>query len=237
MYKVVLADNETWVAIRLRKLIEKSKLPFQIVAEAGNGIQALEEVIDKKPDILITAIRMPGMDGLELLEMVRRAGLDVKVIFFSGYAEFEYARRAIRMGAFDYLLKPVELNVLAETLGRARREIESKQEANDERTSTISRIVREIQEKYTGNLTLTGLAEKYNISASHLSGQLKEELGMPFSEYIADRRVRLAKELLADERLSINEIAERVGYNDYFYFIKVFKKVTGISPSKYRKVL
>ena len=236
MYKVILADDETWVAIGLRKLIEKSRLPFQVVAEAANGIQALEEVIDKKPDILITDIRMPGMDGLELLRMIRRAGMDVKVIFVSGYAEFEYARKAIRMGAFDYLLKPVEPDALTEALGRARREIEAGQQENEEVTSTITCIVREIQEKYTGNLTLTGLAQKYNISASHLSSQLKEELGMSFSEYIADRRVQLARELLADERLSINEIAERVGYKDYFYFIKVFKKVTGISPSKYRKL-
>ena len=66
---------------------------------------------------------------------------------------------------------------------------------------------------------------------------IKDELQMNFSDYIARLRIQRAKELLEDETMSIQEIAEIVGYNDYFYFTKVFKKVQGISPSKYRKSL
>ena len=88
---------------------------------------------------------------------------------------------------------------------------------------------------YTKDITLTELADKYQVSASHLSGLIKSELGLPFSEYLASRRIQKAKELLADETLSIDAIAEMVGYKDYFYFTKVFKKTEGISPSKYRK--
>ena len=70
-----------------------------------------------------------------------------------------------------------------------------------------------------------------------MSSLLKEELGMPFSEYITSKRIQRAKELLDDESLSVDAIAREVGYKDYFYFTKVFKKAVGISPSKYRKNL
>ena len=95
----------------------------------------------------------------------------------------------------------------------------------------------EIKEHYTENITLTGLAEKYSISVSYLSELLKEHLQLSFSEYISSKRIQKAKELLADDSLSIEQIADQTGYNDYFYFTKVFKKNTGISPSKYRKNL
>lgn len=118
MYRIYLADDETWVVIGLKKQIEKSGLPFQVIGEANNGVAAMEEILEKKPDVLISDIRMPGLNGLQLLEKLREKGLDVKVIFISGYAEFEYAQSAIRMGTFDYLLKPVEQEKLDQVLER-----------------------------------------------------------------------------------------------------------------------
>ena len=200
MYRIYLADDETWVVIGLKKQIEKSGLPFQVIGEANNGVAAMEEILEKKPDILITDIRMPGLNGLQLLEKLREKGIAVKVIFISGYAEFEYAQSALN-------------------------------------SSMMNQIIREIQERYTENITLSGLAEAHGISTGYLSSQLKAELGLSFSEYITSKRIQKAKELLADESLSVESIAEQTGYNDYFYFIKVFKKNTGISPSKYRKNL
>ena len=96
-------------------------------------------------------------------------------------------------------------------------------------------ILIDIREHYMEDISLTSLAAKYNISMARLSEMIKEHLNLNFSDYIAALRIQRAKELLRDESLSIQEIAEIVGYNDYFYFTKVFKKVEGISPSKYRK--
>lgn len=200
---------------------------------------ALEEIEKKKPDILFTDIRMPGYNGLELLELLRKKELDTKVVLISGYAEFEYAQSAIRNGAYDYLLKPIDQDklqtVLERILGDGSTESGNVQELVA--PSTIRKIMDEIKEHYTENITLTGLAEKYSISVSYLSELLKEHLQLSFSEYISSKRIQKAKELLADDSLSIEQIAEQTGYNDYFYFTKVFKKNTGISPSKYRKNL
>lgn len=243
MYKIFLADDEIWVIMGLKKLIEKIGAPFQVVGEASNGVMALEEIEKKKPDVLITDIRMPGMDGLELMKEIRKKKLDTKVVLVSGYAEFDYVQKAIRMGAVDYLLKPVEAETFAKVLENLEKMLDErggKQEEQPEEIlnpSALENIVEEIQSRYNENITLTGFSEKHNISAGHLSNLLKERLGMSFSEYITAKRVQKAKELLADERLSVEKVANEVGYKDYFYFTKVFKKAVGISPSKYRKNL
>lgn len=243
MYKIFLADDEIWVIMGLKKLIEKIGAPFQVVGEASNGVMALEEIEKKKPDVLITDIRMPGMDGLELMKEIRKKKLDTKVVLVSGYAEFDYAQKAIRMGAVDYLMKPVEAETFAKVLENLEKMLDErggKQEEQPEEIlnpSALENIVEEIQSRYNENITLTGFSEKHNISAGHLSNLLKERLGMSFSEYITAKRVQKAKELLADERLSVEKVANEVGYKDYFYFTKVFKKAVGISPSKYRKNL
>lgn len=161
-------------------------------------------------------------------------------MFISGYAEFEYAQSAVRLGAFDYLLKPIEQDKLNDVLERIMEQFEPipRPDGDDEvPVSTRRQIVQFIKENYTQNITLTSLSEQYGLSVGYLSGRLKEDLGFPFSEYVTNKRIQKARELLADETLSIESIAGMVGYNDYFYFIKVFKKNTGISPSKYRKNL
>lgn len=101
----------------------------------------------------------------------------------------------------------------------------------------MKQILKEIQQSYTEKLTLSSLAEKYNISESRLSTRLRENLGMSFSKYLTSQRVQRAKELLVDDRLSVEQIAQMVGYRDYFYFIRIFKKVTGVTPSVYRRNL
>ncbi len=239
MYSIFLADDEAWVVFGLKKRIEKSGLPFQVIGESNNGVTAFEEIMEKKPDVVITDIRMPGLDGLELIEKIRRENLDIEVIFISGYAEFEYAKKALQMGAVDFLVKPVGMEELRDVLMCIERkkagQPEQKKVEPDIQQPMWKSVVKKIQTRYMENISLNDLAEEYNVSASYLSNGLKEKLGMPFSEYITLKRIQKSKELLADERLSIEQVAEKVGYHDYFYFTKVFKKMTGVTPSKYRK--
>ena len=243
VHTVFLADDEAWVLIGLKKLIEKTGLPFRVIGEAYNGVTTLEEIEKKKPDVLITDIRMPGYSGLELMEKINVKQLSIKVVFLSGFAQFSYAQSACRMGAFDYLVKPVDLSELSDVLSRLQKSllpaldagICSPEDDAEVYPSIIKQIVGEIRQSYTEDISLTGLSRKYAISTGLLSQKLKNELGLSFVDYVACMRVQRAKELLADEKLSIDDVAKLVGYKDYFYFTKVFKKISGISPSKYRK--
>jgi len=143
--------------------------------------------------------------------------------------------------AYDYLLKPIKAEeldrVLKNILAERGEFAEIQEEVTPLSDRMIDQVIEEIRNHYMEDIQLTTLASKYAVSTGRLSTMIKEQLQMNFSDYVAQLRIQRAKELLTDDTMSIQEIAEIVGYNDYFYFTKVFKKVQGISPSKYRKSL
>lgn len=246
MYKIIIADDEVWVIFGIKKLIHRSGLPFEVVGEASNGIKAYEMIKDLQPDLLITDIRMPGLSGLELMRKLQEEKLNFKVVLISGYAEFEYAKEGLRLGAFDYLLKPVEEESISAILRRYMELVEKEHEeqAQEEMNAwqdpeieepRVRKIIEKINQQYTEKISLQEFADEYNLSIGHLSTLIKKETGVSFSEYVTAKRMEDAKKLLRNEELSVDEIASRVGYNDYFYFTKAFKKYEGVSPSVYRK--
>lgn len=241
MISAYIADDEIWITLGLQKLLQKTKYDVWVAGTANNGLTAKEEIAEFQPQIVFADIRMPGMSGLDLLAEIHEVSPGTKVVIISGYAEFSYALEAVQKHAFDYLLKPIKVEdlerVLANYLKESEAEAAETQEDAPSPDRMIDNVIQEIRAHYMEDIQLTYLAAKYNISTGRLSTMIKEELAMNFSEYISQLRIQRAKELLADESLSIQEIAEIVGYNDYFYFTKVFKKIQGISPSKYRKSL
>ena len=120
MYKVVIADDEYMVKVGLKALIESETEQFSVVGEAEDGEQALDIIYKEKPDLLITDIKMPVMDGLALIKEVRRKQLPIETVIISGYGEFLYAQEAIRNGAADYLLKPIDPDSMMQALNRLR---------------------------------------------------------------------------------------------------------------------
>lgn len=241
MYKVYLADDESWIIFTLKNFIEESGLPFKIIGESNDGVTALEEIEQKKPDVAFLDIRMPGYTGIEVLRLIKEKKLEVKTVFITGYEEFSYAKEALHLGAVDYLLKPVKSEEVVDVLKKiAETSEDSAQEYTIEKekdTSLIGQVINEIQERYTENITIKELAKKYGISAGYLSTLIKDNLGMPFPDYLAAKRIQKAKELMENEMLSLEQISEMAGFRDNYYFSKVFKKYTGISPAKYRKEL
>ena len=238
MLNVYIADDEVWIILGLKKLLDKLNIGAYVIGTANNGLTAKEEIGHFKPDVVFADIRMPGLSGLELLQAIPEVSPESKVVIISGYAEFSYAQEAVQHHAYDYLLKPIK----PEELSRVMTAIINERDGvtDEERMPVVSdrmidNVLSDKREHYMEDISLTSLSVKYNISMGHLSKLIKEQLSVNFSDYIASLRIQRAKELLRDDSLSIQEISEIVGYNDYFYFTKVFKKVEGISPSKYRK--
>ena len=118
MIKIFLAEDEKIVREGIKNGISWEKYGFEFAGEASDGELAYPLIIKSKPDILLTDIRMPFMDGLELAEMTKRELPNIHIMFFSGYDDFEYAKRAIKIGASDYLLKPVNSSQLLTALER-----------------------------------------------------------------------------------------------------------------------
>lgn len=120
MIRVVIADDEEKICWLMQEIIEWDRLGAELIGMVGDGLKALELVCSQRPDVLITDIRMPELDGLELIERVAQNSPETSIIVISGYQQFEYARTAIRFGVRDYLLKPLnaqELNHALEKIG------------------------------------------------------------------------------------------------------------------------
>ena len=106
--KVLIVDDEYFVRMGLRQTIDWEGLGFLLVGEAENGVQALSLIRERQPDIVITDIKMPKMDGIELIAAIGEQGYPCEIILLSGYEEFSYAKKAIEHGVSAYLLKPTK---------------------------------------------------------------------------------------------------------------------------------
>lgn len=118
MLKVIIADDEIWVCKLIEKLVKWEEVEMELVGTATDGIEAYKLIEDKNPDIVITDIRMPGMDGVSLVSKAREMNYKCSFIIISGYKDFEYAQKALKLGVEDYILKPIDEEELINTLVR-----------------------------------------------------------------------------------------------------------------------
>ena len=129
LYRVMIVDDEPFVRKGLRSLINWESYNFSICYEADNGRDALKLAKDFRPDLIITDIKMPEMDGLELVKKcVENADIESKYIILTGFSNFEYAQRSMGYGVCNYILKPVEEEEIIETLIKLNKELDLKSE-------------------------------------------------------------------------------------------------------------
>lgn len=149
--KVILVDDEMLIRKSLRMKIDSENLGLNIVAEFSNTKKALENLKELEPDIIITDICMPGMDGIEFSEECIHIFPQIKVIILTGYDEFNYAMRSIKIGVADYLLKPIQADVLNKALQKIRENIFDERSKKEERKRLETQIRENIpvfREKY-----------------------------------------------------------------------------------------
>ena len=116
MLKLMIADDERIIRETISSLINWKAYDIQLVGLCKNGLEAYDTILDESPDIVLTDIRMPGMNGLELIQKISETDLDTKFIILSGYSEFEYAKQAMKYGVKHYLLKPCNEQQIIESI-------------------------------------------------------------------------------------------------------------------------
>ncbi|MCY9691854.1 response regulator transcription factor [Paenibacillus alginolyticus] len=241
MYKVILVDDERWVRVVLRKAVEQTKLPFEIVQECANGLEAIDALQKHSADLVISDVKMPIMDGIALAEQMTQ--VSANLILVSGYDDFQLAQKAIRYGVKDYLLKPVEMEAMADCLGRwmqdritkSARRLEEPPLIETDALSAIEQVQQFISSNLSKDISLTDAAALVHLNPSYLSQLFKQQTGGKFVDYVIEMRMEEAKKLLIKTSLRVSEIAERLGYGDISYFSSTFKKLIGCSPLEYRK--
>ncbi|WP_407270891.1 response regulator [Radiobacillus sp. PE A8.2] len=247
-YVVFVVEDETMILNNIVKKIEQMDMGFKVEGTAKNGQQALDLLQMKLPDVIITDIQMPQINGLQLLQQLNNNYPSVRSIIISGFNEFNYARQAIHFNAKDYLLKPIEPNALKQSLLKLRIELDAERDSVIEKLKvfkaangeciedTIEKFRMFLDNNYTSYLKLGEIAQELNFNSSHLSKWFVKIVGKTPSAYIIHLRMSKAKHLLQSfQEISVKEVGELVGYTDQNYFSRVFKQQEGISPAHYRE--
>ena len=251
MFKILVVDDESLVRKGIVMETDWNALGCMVVAEASNGEEGLEAARRYRPDLIICDIRMPKMDGIEMLTRLREEGNEAYVIFLTAYSDFSYAQSAIRLSASDYLLKPFEDGELEKTVLAIRNTLEAKKQEGDtaheqdvlshstirkgEKSKYVTEALNYIKDHYGEyDISVRKIAESLGLSEGHLSHIFKKETDYTINAYITRYRIRSAMKLLQNCRYKVYEVAEMVGYKDITYFSTIFKKIAGVTPSEYQ---
>ncbi len=238
MYKAIIIDDEPWTILDIEQTFALKEMGFEIIGSFRSPLKALPAIMSKKPDLIITDIRMPGMTGLELIQKVRAQHLNCEFIIVSGYNDFAYAKEAIAYGVTGYCLKPLDPAETAACLERARTALNRRSVLPSDSAyidDTFERILNHMNTHFPEKLSLKSLAAAFDLNPNYCCTLFTKYLGKTFSQHLTELRITEAQSLLKTTAHSLEKIAQMVGYNDYFYFSKVFKKHCSYSPKEYRR--
>lgn len=249
MKNVLVVDDEKFVRQGMKAMIERSGFCTGQIVLCKNGQEAIEQIKLLKFDVILSDIKMPFMDGIELVKKIRDDKLtDAVLVMITGYDEFSYAVEALRNGVFEYLLKPVERENFLAVLEKIDKSLEEKtldgvlavdisaeNQEDDSKQQKIKRAAAYIQQNYNKDINMAVVSNEVSMNYTFFSETFKEEMGISFVDYLKSVRINMSKKLLRESCLQISRVAFEVGFNDEKHFSKTFKLETGVTPSEYKK--
>ena len=251
MYKVVVVEDEEIARKGIIFTINWDALNCMIAGEAANGEEGAAVIRRLSPDIIVTDLKMPRMDGVEMIAKLREQGNRAKFIILTAYGDFKYAQSAVKLGVSDYLLKPLKDGDLEQAVTRIIDQLEEgdrlRQKEEEEtpifrfnadrkaKNKYVEQAIKQIREHYKEDINISTVAEQLQISEGYLSRVFKKETDYTFTTYLSYYRMKVAMELLKEGNLKVYEVADAAGYSDTAYFSAQFKKVVGIAPSEYQE--
>lgn len=251
MIKILIADDEQFERELLAEVVDRR---FHHEAQSRmveNGRKAVDMAALWDADIILMDIEMPGIDGIEAAKQILAQRPECRIIFVTAYSLFTYAHEAVRLGACDYILKPVDPDEVERSIRRAAAQTETYRQLEamapeaamlheevpfDKSTVLMGKVKKYLQHNYMMyDISLDSVSAILNINASYFSTQFKRTFGVNFVDYLTDLRISAAKELLKDPMRPAAEVASMVGYESANYFARAFKKKTGQTPTEYRR--
>jgi two-component system, response regulator YesN len=231
---LLLVDDDS---ISVNILSEYIKPHINHVTEvlcAYDGNEAYDIILSIKPDIIVTDIKMPKMSGIELIKKIKIIdNYHPKVIIISSYNDFEYAREALKLNVLDYIVKPVDHEELIEKINLIIEPLKHQIKKDDEKI--FDKVQKFVSNNLDQTLKLLEISEKFHYNAAYLGRLIKEKTGHNFNDYILKLRMIKAQSLLINSNFQIHKIGNDCGFKDPEQFTKKFKKITGLTPSMYRK--
>lgn len=264
-FHVLLVDDEIYSIRGVQAGVDWEEHNISAVYTAQNLRQAQEVFLSRKVDLLICDIEMPKGSGLDLLKWVREHYSHTETIFLTCHSDFLYAKQALQLQSFNYLLKPVDYKELEEVIDGALEKIKKAQEIrkleesylqlkNSQHSIMTDVTVNQVHSSHEKG-SLVDLVKQYiseNIGEQRLSREMianyvflnpdyltrlfKKQTGLSISDYLIQQRIEYAKKMLRETNLTITEIALSVGYSNFPHFSTIFKKMTKHNPKEYRKL-
>jgi YesN/AraC family two-component response regulator len=256
MLSAILVDDEVVAVSAVKRLVPWKNFDIENVYTANSMEQAKVVFENHHIDLMLCDIEMPQGSGLDLLEWVKSNFPKVECIFLTCHPEFSYIKRAMQLGSLDYILKPIDYDELNVVMKKVALEIKKNkkleklssyskvwvdEESFDDDTkekNTSESVVSQVKEFIKNNLgeelTVEKLAEVVFLNPQYLMRLFKKETGKSILEYITEKKIALAKELLVKSEMSTSRISDKLGYSNYSYFIKIFRREVGKTPKEYR---
>jgi len=253
MLQLLIVDDSKWTRDGLTQIIDWHSLGIEICDTCSSAAKACKILATNHIDIIITDIKMAGMDGLELTEHVHVKYPHIKIILMSAYKEFDYAYKAVQLGVEGYILKPIVPEDFLKTIKAITASITNKTDAvtikhfpgneaiklTNAASNSSKKITRTAQNYinqhlYDKNLSLKQVADALHINYYYLCKCFKESEEISFTEYVTNKRLHIASNLLSATSLHIYEICEQIGMEPK-NFHNSFRKKYNMTPLEYRK--
>lgn len=258
LYRVLIVDDDDKIVTSLCRLLPWTDYACEVVGTANEGESALKLAQYFHPDILFTDISMPDIDGIHLIVAMRKILPNLQITVLSAFADFDYAKRALRLGVTNYVLKPISFTELEDSLCEMTNHLAVIQAQADDRNirnSTnepkldpihisedsgnfiLNNALQYIEKNYTKKLTLSMVADEIYVSQWHLSKIISKFGNGSFNDIVNNVRISHAKELLSNPTYKIQDISEQVGFASVNHFARTFKSMENCSANEYRNQL
>jgi len=244
MCKVLIVEDEFLEQDFLLSIVKEYTKTEDMVFTCESGLEGIDLAYQHRPDIIFLDLMISELDGLSTLKEIREFLPDAYVIISTASSNFSFAQKALRLHAYDYLLKPVKPSdlrtLLNDIIPKTRSAMPSQipQEeynASDNSKKFVAEAIQYIQKHYNEKLALDIVASKVFISPKYLSQAFKSETGYTFTEYVSKIRIEHACELLLATNYPAYRISLETGFSDPSYFNRVFCSQMNMTPNAYRR--
>ena len=254
-FKVMVVDDEPIMREALASQIPWDQYQITLVKSAAHAIEAMDYLAEHDADLILVDIKMPVINGIDLIKLIREKNTTIEIVVISGFAEFSYVQQTLRLGVRDYLLKPFDEATLLSVVLAAKEAWQQKKMLSDLQensaqaqqhaartgkpySATVMQVLRIIDEEIANkDLSLKWIsAERMFLNENYLCKRFQEEVKQRFSAYLLEHRMILAMRLMTrDADMQIQTVARETGFGDNAqYFSISFKKYTGYTPTEFR---
>lgn len=239
MYKAYIVDDDELIVDEMIRVVPWMDNGFEVIGSLTNSTDAVEEILEMKPDVVFCDLKMPGLNGIDMIKILKERGASCDYVMISAFDNYENVRAFFQESGFDYILKPVQVDEIQLVLERlvnrySQRDINRTPDSGDA-NDRFSELVRYVDNHFNEKISLDMLAKKFNFSKNYICSLFSKKYNTSLTCFITAKRMTYAKEMLSDSTKLLKEIAVDCGYSDYVHFFKVFKEYYGISPKEIKE--